>query len=59
MPDALIIPDTDTYLIWTRAEYDLQADDRLCASPATLKLKDQMYMRPRLSEQGVTYPAPP
>lgn len=53
LPSALNV--ADTYLIWTEAQYDY-APTIGYAIVGTLTLKDQMYMRPRLSN-NVVYPA--
>lgn len=54
VPPALKI--ANTWLIWTEVEYSY-APTIGYAITGTLPLKDQMYMRPRLSN-SVTYPAP-
>jgi Flp pilus assembly protein TadG len=53
VPDALKI--ANTWLIWTQAEYDY-VPTLGYALTGEMKLKDQMYMRPRLSE-SVKYPS--
>ena len=53
LPAALVAP--NTFLIWTEAEYNYQPTIGYALS-GNLALKDQMYMRPRLSE-SVKYPS--
>jgi Flp pilus assembly protein TadG len=53
LPPALNV--ANTWLIWTEAEYSYEPTFG-SAITGTLALKDQMYMRPRVSN-SVTYPA--
>jgi Flp pilus assembly protein TadG len=55
LPAALVAP--NSALIWAESEYEYAPTIGYAIS-GTLTLKDQMYMRPRLS-QKVKYPAPP
>jgi Flp pilus assembly protein TadG len=58
VPDALITPNADTFLIWARAEYDYKPTIGYTIS-GDMALKDQIYMRPRAFDtRGITYPAP-
>jgi Flp pilus assembly protein TadG len=52
LPEALKVP--NTWLIWSEAEYGYTPAIGY-AMTGTLQLKDQMYMRPRLSD-SVKYP---
>jgi Flp pilus assembly protein TadG len=54
VPAALKV--NDTYLIWTEAEYNYEPQIGY-ALTGPIALRDQMYMRPRISTR-VNYPAP-
>jgi Flp pilus assembly protein TadG len=54
IPPALIVP--NTYLIWSQVSYEYKPVVGYVVT-GTLNLKDQMFMRPRLSEK-VVGPAP-